>query len=99
MEDNIELNTNNGLSSVSSNELYQEDSKMDNFYQNNDNNLNDWNIDENMFSDENIGEVEKKYNYDYKFLLRELSLYVDYSKLIEIFYRSNNIEYIRNIYE
>lgn len=44
----------------------------------------EWCLDEDMFKDENIAETIKKYNYDYKYLMRELSLYLSYDELLEI---------------
>ena len=44
----------------------------------------DWFLDEEMFKDENINETIKQYNYDYKSLMRELSLFLSYDRLLEI---------------
>ena len=58
-------------------------------------------VDYDMFFDDKIQEVLKKYNYDYKFLLRELSSYLDYDELIEIL-KTLNIsmnEYLNPTYE
>ena len=41
-------------------------------------------IDEDIFEDENIEDTLRKYNYDYKSLLRELTSYINYSDLINI---------------
>ncbi len=54
------------------------------FYKPLDNDEDEWILDAEKFNDENIQEVVKKYNYDYKYLLRELSLYIDYNTLLEI---------------
>ena len=47
-------------------------------------NSDEWSIDEDAFFDENIEETLKKYNYDYKALMRELTTFIDYSELLEI---------------
>ena len=57
---------------------------INDFYKSIEDSSEEWSLDEKMFSDENIHEVVKKYNYDYKYLLREMSLYFDYNKLLEI---------------
>lgn len=41
-------------------------------------------IEEDIFEDDNIETTLKKYNYDYKVLLRELTTLIDYSRLLEI---------------
>ena len=41
-------------------------------------------IDEDIFEDENIEETLRKFNYDYKSLLRELTSFIDYSELMEL---------------
>ena len=40
--------------------------------------------DADIFSDENIENTLREYNYDYKLLLRELTSFIDYSVLMEI---------------
>lgn len=47
-------------------------------------NSDELSIDEDAFFDENIEETLKKYNYDYKALMRELTTFIDYSELLEI---------------
>ena len=47
-------------------------------------NPEEWSIDEDIFFDENIETTLKKYNYDYKALMRELTTFIDYSELLEI---------------
>ena len=41
-------------------------------------------IEEDIFEDENIEETLRKFNYDYKSLLRELTSFIDYSELVNI---------------
>ena len=48
------------------------------------NNENEFFIEEDIFADENIEATLKRYNYDYKTLMRELTTFIDYSKLLEI---------------
>ena len=62
--------------------------ESDNTYEDNNiySNFNpeEWEIEEDIFEDDNIAETLKKYNYDYKSLMRELTTFIDYSKLLEI---------------
>ena len=43
-----------------------------------------WCIEEEDFKNENIEETLRKYNYDYKALMQELTTFIDYSELLEI---------------
>ena len=63
-------------SSFSSNE--EENNIYDNFQ------LDDWEIEEDIFENQNIEDTLKRYNYDYKALMRELTTFIDYSRLLEI---------------
>ena len=48
------------------------------------NNIEEWEIEEDIFEDKNIEKTLKRYNYDYKSLMRELTTFIDYSELLEI---------------
>ena len=46
--------------------------------------IEEWEIEEDIFEDKNIEKTLKRYNYDYKSLMRELTTFIDYSELLEI---------------
>jgi len=58
-------------------------------------------IEEDIFEDEKIEETLRRYNYDYKYLLRELTSFISYADLIDLLKECNITmeEYLNPTYE